>query len=511
MTDESAAAPAGAPSGDPIARLSDDQEAAFSLAADTLREIGLDLRAGTLTPTRGKNGRAVAAITGKAGSGKTLLLGEIVRRMLDAGMDQVSSEWEARKRPDRLRFAVLAPTNKAASVLRGRGVAATTIHRILYIPVYAEELQAIIDWLEKPESKPRPEHPDFPPEALDRALAFYQESGSIPAALAAIGLRGAEFISGWTRREEELDVALVDEASMIDDRQLADLREIFSALILFGDPAQLPPVQQSGAMSFDKLPEDRRAHLHRVHRQTADNPILDLAYALQEDDISFFDFEDRLRRIAERDDRVVVAQRLDPAIMSRAPALVWRNVTRLKMINAFRGAYGLAPDALSPGEPLICDGIELPAKQRKHRIALEAAGLVKGAQVYYRGPGERAGVARLWVCGAEKPKLKAASIIKIERPGDEEPFMASAARMGALFVHGAACTIHKAQGSQWPAVQVFAPDLLAAERAGRIEAGVPLWRRLAYVAITRAEERLLWVVRPAIAKPEAPLGADDLA
>lgn len=82
--------------------------------------------------------------------------------------------------------------------------------------------------------------------------------------------------------------------------------------------------------------------------------------------------------------------------------------------------------------------------------------------------------------------------------------------MGAVFLHGAAVTIHKAQGSQWPVVQVFAPDLWAAAQSGRSEAGVPLWKRLAYVAITRAEERLLWVTRYALARPSEPLGTDDL-
>ena len=82
--------------------------------------------------------------------------------------------------------------------------------------------------------------------------------------------------------------------------------------------------------------------------------------------------------------------------------------------------------------------------------------------------------------------------------------------MGAAFVHGAACTIHKAQGSQWRDVQVFAPDIYAASRAGRTEAGIALWKRLTYVAITRAEHRLLWVTRYMLAKPETPLGIEDL-
>jgi exodeoxyribonuclease-5 len=79
-----------------------------------------------------------------------------------------------------------------------------------------------------------------------------------------------------------------------------------------------------------------------------------------------------------------------------------------------------------------------------------------------------------------------------------------------VFLHGAACTIHKAQGSQWPTVQVFAPDLFAAARSGREEDGVPLWKRLAYVAITRAQTRLVWVMRNRMARPEAPLGVEDL-
>ena len=82
--------------------------------------------------------------------------------------------------------------------------------------------------------------------------------------------------------------------------------------------------------------------------------------------------------------------------------------------------------------------------------------------------------------------------------------------MGAAFLHGAAVTIHKAQGSQWDEVQVFAPDLYAAAQSGRSEAGVPLWKRLAYVAITRAQTRLYWVVRNRLARPTAPLSVEDL-
>ncbi len=486
---------------------SDDQAEAYDRVAAELFSMGIDLAEAALTPKA--EGRAsVLAVVGKAGSGKTMLLASLYRALKGAGVEIVSGDYEGRKRKDKRTLAVLAPTNKAASVLRLRGVPATTIHRILYTPVYDPQYEKIAEWLAG--QAPRPAVEGLTELALDRAFAFYQQVPSIPGALAAAGLRGSDFIQGWKRREEPLDVGFVDESSMLDQRQLDDLREIFPTLVLFGDPAQLAPVGNSGAMVFDKLADSRRLVLHRIHRQTQDNPILDLAHALGDENLSFEEFEAMVHAASQRDDRVIWAERVDCDLMARSPVLVWRNVTRIKLIQAFRAANGAPEDALMAGEPLICDGIELPLKHRKKRIDLEARGLIKGAQVIYLGPGQRDGFARIHVMGAEDPQVSAASIIKIERPGEEEPFIPSAARMGAAFLHGAAVTIHKAQGSQWEDVQVFAPDLFAAAQAGRSEAGMPLWKRLAYVAITRAEKRLHWVVRNRLALPKRALTIADL-
>ena len=126
------------------------------------------------------------------------------------------------------------------------------------------------------------------------------------------------------------------------------------------------------------------------------------------------------------------------------------------------------------------------------------------------GPGKKPGFSRLHVLGALDPLVSVSSIVKIESPDADEPFLPFAAKMGAAFLHGAAVTIHKAQGSQWEDVQVFGPDLYAASRAGRVEAGQPLWKRLAYVAVTRASSRLIWVRRYALGRPQQTLGVDDL-
>ncbi|HBN30198.1 MAG TPA: ATPase [Rhodobacteraceae bacterium] len=487
-------------------QFSDDQAEAYDRIAAALLKAGVDLANGTTLPEAGS--KDLLAVLGKAGSGKTMLLAHMVEELTDAGVDLISGDYEGKRVKDRRTLAVLAPTNKAASVLRNHGVPATTIHRILYTPMYDPEYEKIAEWLAGKGN--RPEVEGLTDLALDRAFAFYAMNKSIPGALAAAGLRGSDFIIGWTRREDPLDIGFVDESSMLDDRQFEDLQQIFSTLVLFGDPAQLAPVMQSGAMAFDAIKESRKTYLHRIHRQTLDNPILDLAHALSDPDLTFEGFETMIEEFAAKDDRIVVAPRVNSTLMARSPVLVWRNATRIRLIQAFRNAYGAGVDELLPGEPLICDGIELPLKHRKKRVDLEARGLIKGAQVVYMGPGRKPGFSRLYVFGAEDPQVNAATIIKIEAPGLEEPFIPFAARMGAAFLHGAAVTIHKAQGSQWEQVQVFAPDLYAAARSGRDEAGIALWKRLAYVAITRAEKRLLWVTRYMLAKPEQPLGIEDL-
>lgn len=118
--------------------LSADQADAFDTIAEVMATSGVDLVDGHVLPPR--DGKAqVLAVIGKAGSGKTLLLAELYKAMAEAGVEVISGDYEGRKRKDRRTLAILAPTNKAASVLRNRGVPATTIHRILYTPVYDPE------------------------------------------------------------------------------------------------------------------------------------------------------------------------------------------------------------------------------------------------------------------------------------------------------------------------------------------------------------------------------------
>ena len=482
---------------------SPDQAEAWSKVATLVAERGVDLIAGKAGKTVDTSGQI--AVLGKAGSGKTHLLARLVKDLEAAGVVLAGPE-EGKRKPGRRTLAIVTPTNKAASVLRQRGVPATTLHRMLYRPKFHADYQHVVDWLTG-------ERTDQPAEmdaaVLARARQSYEAHASVVGALAVAGLRGSDFITGWTARKDPLDIGFVDEGSMLNDDHLADLKTLFPTLVMFGDPAQLAPVH-GGAMVFDKLPAPALVRLSRVHRQASDSPILDLAHALGNEDLSFGAFERMVEDAAARDPRVVVAGRVDADLMPRSPVLVWRNATRMRLIRAFRMAFEAPGDKLLPGEPLVCDGIELPAKQQNRRVELEARGLIRGAQTVYLGPGKRAGFARFYVVGTEEPLVSCRAIVRIESPDEAEPFMPFVANMGATFVHGAALTIHKAQGSQWVDVQVFAPDLLAAARSGLNDAGMPLWKRLAYVALTRAEQRLIWVRQPRLSRPTEPLGTADL-
>ncbi len=440
----------------------------------------------------------VFAVLGHAGSGKTELLRFLVQSLEKSNVIAANIDHET-KLTERARFyTVLAPTNKAVSVLKALGVKSTTMHRVLYSPLYDPNYEKISDWLQGISSKPVLN--SFNEEKLNNIKRFFSNHPSIPGAFASVGLRTSDFIIGWKRRESPLDIGIVDESSMLTQTHLKDLKEIFKVLILFGDPGQLSPIEHSGCMVFDDLPPEKKLSLTKIHRQLNDNPILQVAKFLRDPTTSFREFDDFIKSLSKQDSRISVSSRACPNLMCRSPILVWRNKTRVRLISAFREAHGIPNHILKIGEPLICDGIELPNKYWKKRLDLEDRGLIKGAHFIYLGKGKRNGFCKLYIVGSSEPQVSVASIVQMERTDQVRPDILSAAGMGVVFVHGASTTIHKAQGSQWEEVQVFSPDIAASANSGLLEAGIPLWKRLAYVAITRAQRKFVWVTDYKIAR-----------
>lgn len=481
----------------------DDQLKIEQSITDALKVIGIDLEKGAARRKRGRIEQPVILVQGKAGTGKTHLLARLSTKLIAAGVERADEDDDGSSSKV-LRFSVISPTNKAATVLRRRGVEATTIHRIAYVPVYAADMERLRTWLgTAPDEREaeRPKLDKYGEDVVDRIVKVYEEHQSIPAALAAVGLSGADFISGWTLRQNKIDVGLVDEASMLDGPTMADCLKIFRMIIAFGDPAQLAPIKSKG-MAISDPQFGAPMVLTTIRRQALENPIVMLAHELQNPELGFEAFERRLREISATDPegRIKVEQAADPELMAEAPLLCWMNRTRIDAIKGWRKLFGLPEDSLGPGEPVIVEGIDLPPEAKKSRLKLERRGIIKGAQARYVGAGAKPNFARLSLEDGG-PQVSVAAIVRIETEVGKEAHIGMAAKRGVILNCAAAITCHKAQGSEFRTVSIFGPDIEAAARSGRMEDGVHLWRRLAYVALTRAQHEVRWITQKRFRKP----------
>ena len=486
-------------------------EAGISSETDQARAIAKIMAAIEASGlTGGKTRRMVhqeLAVLGKAGTGKTHVLAAVTQRLTEMGFTDAVAASEDGRRPEGLTFSVGSPTNKAASVLRKRGVSATTIHRMLYEPEYAPDFIDLSDWLRNPDDE-TPSLNDYDDATVDQIIAVFQDTGSMPAALGAVGLRTSDFITGWRVRNEVIDVALIDEASMITEDMVRDLRQRARVLIFFGDPAQLAPVGCS-TMPALHTTQTPKAFLTEIRRQGAGNPILDLAHLVHDPKTSFADMEAAIREIAARDERVVVSATACADTMRVSPMLVWRNDIRRRATQAWRAAHGLAPTALGIGEPVIITGVEPGRDPETGRMALEQAGLIKGATAIYAGAGRKPNHVRLTLPDNDGRIVHVGAVVEFEQDRGARRTIGMAARFGVIITPCPAMTIHSSQGSQYHRVQVFGPDIAAAAASGREESGVPLWKRLAYVAITRAQNELVWVTSSRMSRPTKRLGLTD--
>jgi len=89
------------------------------------------------------------------------------------------------------------------------------------------------------------------------------------------------------RRDHEVghgSLVIVDEASMIDDELLLEIRlaarQVYARVLYVGDAYQLPPVFKLEAPVFRLV--EQQAHLTTVQRQAAENPIIATATRFRE-------------------------------------------------------------------------------------------------------------------------------------------------------------------------------------------------------------------------------------
>jgi exodeoxyribonuclease V len=174
----------------------------------------------------------IFTLAGYAGTGKSTLINYLLSSM---ALDMINE------------VAIMAYAGKAVSVLRTRGIStAMTIHRFLY--------ELVKD--------------DYKNNKLIFRLRDY-----VPP---------------------NLKLLIVDEVSMVPGYILEDLMATGVKLLLVGDPRQLPPIEQfdpktkkpRGISGIEYLNRPN-AILTQIHRQAANNPILELSQHIRDGHHSF--------------------------------------------------------------------------------------------------------------------------------------------------------------------------------------------------------------------------------
>jgi exodeoxyribonuclease-5 len=306
-------------------------------------------------------------------------------------------------------------TGKAAHVLRQKGCdGASTIHSLIYRPATPSD----------------DDDEDFEPMFTIRRDA--------PAS--------------------EADLIIIDECSMVDEELGRDLLSFGVPVLVLGDPAQLPPVKGGGF--FTEAEPD--VMLTEVHRQAADNPIIQLSMMIREgqspDHGSY------------GNSRIISRKEIDSdAILAADQVLVGRNITRAKYNERIRTLLDFDGSVPCVGERLVC------LRNNKQK------GLLNGGmwEVKQR-MGRKAGRLRFALLPEDGGHTTQVSVYPefFTTGADSIPWQKR--RRSDEFDYGYALTVHKSQGSQWDNIVLFDESFAFREHRDR-------WL---YTGITRAAEQI---------------------
>jgi exodeoxyribonuclease-5 len=355
-------------------------------------------------------------LAGYAGTGKTTLA-KAIKDLL--GIDSVL-------------YASL--TGKAASVMAAKGcVGATTIHRLIYRPLI--------------EFSCRAEPPCGPPS----------RAGSPCGKERCLHRREAPV--GWTLNEEsrirEADLVIIDEVSMVGEKLGRDLLSFDKKVLVLGDKAQLPRIEEWDVGVFtDQTPD---FELTEIHRQALGSPVVQLATMVRNgNQLQPGRYGDSIIII---DNRVLVSD-----LLLHDQVVIGTHATRAWINQRMRQKLGFGGDAPQPGERVICE-------KNDHGRGLHNGTIWTVVNAVPDGHG----FLDMTV------KSDDGRIIDVVAP-----IPAFADTKGAStysknpFTFAYAITCHKAQGSQWNSVCVFDEGWL--------------WRedrfKWTYTAITRAAKQV---------------------
>jgi exodeoxyribonuclease V len=260
----------------------------------------------------------------------------------------------------------------------------------------------------------------------------------------------------------DADLLCIDECSMVDEEIARDLMRYGRPILVLGDPAQLPPVKGTGY--FTEAKPD--VMLTEIHRQAADNPIIQMATATR--------LGERLVK-GEYGASEVLARGVlfGRDVLAYDQVLVGLNETRRTYNKRLRHVSDLRQPWPMVGDRLVC-------LRNDKQLGIFNGGLfrvISGA----RTPGGD-GFLTMGLASDDFPDRSEIDV-KVHRAffeGGWEQLDWRDLRGTQQFDYGYALTTHKSQGSQWPGVLVY--DESATFRDD--------WARWLYTALTRASDKV---------------------
>lgn len=263
------------------------------------------------------------------------------------------------------------------------------------------------------------------------------------------------------------DLIIIDEVSMIYQGLWNDLLKYHTPILVFGDPYQLPPVNNDVLFGMDSCD----FVLEHIHRQALDNPLIQLSMQVrQEKNIPFGNFNDKVIKCHIRDfDRKQLTE-FDQVICGR-------NITRQTLNKEIRKLLNYCYTIPAKGEKLIClrnnkkmnvfnglilttleDIISFDSQNGTFDILLDYNGVAKRFTIFDDEFSRKSIRADRWKILTNKPEI-------------------------CQFDFSYAISCHKSQGSEWSNVCVF-------DESNCFKADKFKWL---YTAITRAKDRLVIV------------------
>jgi len=337
-------------------------------------------------------------LAGLAGTGKTTLSHWIYKEWVNAGH----------------RVRVLAPTGKAAMVLNSKGVPASTIHSAIYH--YRGQFESF--------------------------------TGDI------------ELIFKPNGKGQFCDRLIVDETSMVTERQRDDIQDRDIPTLWVGDPGQLKPVKSRP----NRLLDDPDFTLKEIHRQAAGNPIIQYAYRVRNG-----------APLSSRHEGISHVSVAGKGPSTVASEIIERGIDRLIVRkNDQRVAVNAAYRRLSGKKEIVEAGDEMICVANSKYYGIVNGEIFKVIEVHHQDR-DYTTVSAISVDTKIKYRLSVwNSQFGLLRKTDEE-----VDQVFALCDYAKAITCHKSQGSSWEHVAVAAKGSEGEDS-----------REWCYTGVTRAESRL---------------------